>query len=230
VGQNSRDRLEWVIAQEIVGAGKVKMSFQTTLHHRRSIRLPGYDYAQAGAYFVTLLTQGRELLFGEVVEDQMQVNLAGQCAAAVLLSLPRFFEVQVDEWILMPNHLHAILVIGTGDRKGEASGWLPVLKKTDWSPDASPLPAQTSQTSQTSRPNGTQPGSLAAILQNFKSVTTHRINAARAAPGLSVWQRNYYEHVIRSEAEWERIRAYIADNPRRWAEDQENPAGRVEEN
>jgi putative transposase len=165
------------------------------------------------------VTRGQEFLPGEVVEDQMQLNLAGQCAAAVLLSPARFFEAQVDEWILMPNHLYAVLVIG--GRWGEASGKLAVLKKTGGSPDASPVPPQSP------RPNGTQLGSLAAVLQNFKSVTTRRINAARATPGLSVWQRNYYEHVIRSEAEWYRIWTYIADNPRRWTEDRENPACRL---
>lgn len=103
---------------------------------------------------------------------------------------------------------------GTGPRKGEASATGSPDTFDALLADASPLPE---------RPRGTAPGSLGAIIQNFKSISTRRINALRSTPGRPVWQRNYYEHIIRSEAGLQRIRQYIMNNPARWHEDDNNP-------
>jgi putative transposase len=181
--------------------------------YRRSTRLKGYDYAQAGAYFVTICTHDRSCLFGNIADGEMCLNAWGIMATECWHAIPHHFpHVVLDEAIIMPNHLHGIIVI---QGRGEASA-LPIhvpkeLPKTD----ASPL--------QQGRPNGTQPGSLSAIVQNFKSISTRRINGVRGMPGTPVWQRNYYEHVIRNERELEKIREYVATNPLKWALDRENP-------
>ncbi|MCL4562678.1 MAG: transposase [Chloroflexi bacterium] len=180
-------------------------------HNRRSIRLEGYDYSQAGAYFVTLVTQDRELTFGAIKNDEMILNPMGELAAILWQTLPRRFPISLDECILMPNHFHGIIVIHD-TRKGEAFGDQASPDILAHLPNASPLP-----------PHGTQPGSLGAIIQNFKSVTARRINALRNTPGAPVWQRNYYEHILRDEDDLARVRRYIAENPLRWALDTENP-------
>jgi REP element-mobilizing transposase RayT len=188
-------------------------------HHRRSIRLRGYDYRQAGAYFTTFCTYQKELLFEDpvlcrVVETQWQ-------------RIPRHFpHVRLDAWVVMPNHVHGIVVITDDPRRGEASRAtdshaepVPEQMRRSFdemaSGDASPLP---------SRASGVAAGSLGAIIGNFKSVTARRINRLRRTPGLPVWQRNYYEHVVRNERALQAIRQYIADNPDRWAWDTYNPA------
>ncbi len=180
-------------------------------HSRHSIRLEGYDYSQAGAYFVTLVAKDRELAFGAIKDDEMLLNLIGKLVAVLWQALPRHFPVSLDECILMPNHFHGIVIL-SDPRRGEAFGDQAPLGRPSRLPNASPLP-----------PRGTQPGSLGAIVQNFKSVSTRRINALRGTPGAPVWQRNYYEHILWDENDLARVRRYIADNPLRWALDRENP-------
>ena len=178
------------------------------IHHRRSIRLPGYDYSQPGAYFITLVTKNREELFGDVVNGQMLLNDIGKCAAVVYKTLLKHFPIRIESNIIMPNHLHGILIL---PRMGEASVSTISDFIFDVVPDASPR-----------QPIGTTPGSLGAIVQNYKSISTRRINNLRRTPGEQVWQRNYYEHIIRGEEELQQISEYIIDNPQKWAEDQEN--------
>jgi REP element-mobilizing transposase RayT len=141
--------------------------------------------------------------------------------------IPRHFpHVELDEWVVMPNHVHGIIVIvddlrGRGDASvgscsiedGTAHGKSsPVVNRP--SADASPLPEP---------PRGPPPGSLGAIVGNFKSVTTRRINRIRKTPGARVWQRNYHDRVIRGERGLVAVRRYIQENPLRWAEDRETP-------
>jgi putative transposase len=200
---------------------------------RRSIRLQGYDYTQAGAYFVTICTQDRECLFGQVVGGEMVLNTYGRVIATFWQRSPRHSaRVELDEWVVMPNHVHGIIVI-TGDvGRGEASPGIgsngicaspfePCLSTSGASRDASPLRGG-------GNPAGPPSGSLGAIVGNFKSVTTRRINRIRKTPGARVWQRNYYERVIRDERGLNAVRRYIRNNPGRWSEDRENPAGAVD--
>jgi REP element-mobilizing transposase RayT len=179
-------------------------------HRRHSIRLPGYDYSQSGAYFVTLVTHRRECILGKITGEKMQLSLAGEAVAAILQRLSKFFKVELKAWVIMPNHVHAILVVPNPE--GEASQVELANKQQRFDRDASPLP-----------PRGTTNGTLAAMVQNYKSVTARRINSARGTPGSAVWQRNYYEHIIRNTEDYERIWEYIADNPRSWAEDSLSP-------
>jgi len=181
------------------------MKYDPAKHHRRSIRLQGYDYATPGAYFVTLCIQNRECLLGEIrAEGELHLNDAGRMATECWSAIPTHFpHATMDTFIVMPNHIHGVIILGVGAKHSRSPA------------NASPLPA-----------NGTQPGSLAALVQNFKSVSTRKINAQRAIPGIPVWQRNYYEHIIRNDDDLRRIRQYIANNPARWALDQVNPERR----
>lgn len=181
-------------------------------HHRRSIRLKGHDYTQPGAYFVTICTRDQEGLFGEIVDEVMRLNEAGHAAQQCWMDIPDHLPQGVlDEAIIMPNHIHGIIVIRRG---GEASAIPPHVSEEQPRSDASPLQQC---------PKGTQSGSLSAIVQNFKSISARRMHAARGTLRAPVWQRNYYEHVIRTEDELKAIREYILGNPARWNEDENNP-------
>jgi REP element-mobilizing transposase RayT len=173
------------------------MKYDRDKHRRRSIRLRGYDYGRAGAYFVTLCAHDRASLFGEIVDGVMRLNDLGRVVDSEWLKTPRMRpQVELDEYIVMPNHFHAILVVV--DMGRGVLPYAPTLRS----------PSRT----------------VGAIVRGFKSAVTKRINQIRRTPGLPVWQRNYYEHVIRNEGELTRIREYIVDNPSQWALDRENPA------
>lgn len=177
---------------------------------RHSIRLKGYDYTQEGAYFATICTWQREILFGDIIRGEMHPNSYGRIAQACLEGLPRHFpSLSLDAFVVMPNHVHVIFMLD----RGEASAGAAIVEGDDSHTDASPL----------QWPNGTISGSLGAIVQNFKSVSARKINQARLTPGEPVWQRNYYERIIRNEDERQRIQAYILNNPGCWGEDRENP-------
>ena len=172
---------------------------------RRSIRLQEFDYAQQGAYFVTICTQNRMCLFGEIVNGEMRVNDLGRVAQLLWEEIPAHFpQVETDAWVVMPNHVHGILVIAHDVRATHAS-----VRATH----ASPLRAS----------GGPPKRSLGVIVGSYKSAVAKRINQSRRTPGASVWQRNYYDHVIRDDADLNRIRQYILDNPAKWSEDRENP-------
>ena len=165
---------------------------------RRAIRLRGYDYTQQGAYFVTICTWGRLCALGDVVDSEMVLSDAGQLAQAAWQALPQHYPgVRLDAWVIMPNHVHGIIVLEAGQRAG--------LKPapTRLSPD--PKPA------------------LSELVRAFKTFSARRINTARNTVGSPFWQRNYYEHVIRDDATLNRIRQHIVDNPANWHEDPENP-------
>lgn len=170
----------------------------TSFHRRHSLRLPDYDYTQPGAYFITLVTWKRSMLFGEVREGEFEGNAYARLVDRVWGALPNHFHVELDEMVIMPNHVHGIL-------------WL--LEKDGDRSDAHPT-------------RGAVSGSLAAVVGNLKSVIAKKINGLRRSPGAPVWQRNYYEHIIRDEKALDQIRKYIRENPLRWELDEENPQRR----
>ena len=179
---------------------------------RRPTRLPHFDYSQQGAYFVTICTRNRACLFGEVVDGEMQLNDVGEVAHAIWERIPTHVPlVETDAWVVMPNHVHGVIVIARSDTA--------VSPNTRTSPTAgathaSPLP----------RPSGPPKRSLGAIVGSYKAAVSRRVNVLRRSRGAPIWQRNYYEHVIRDDTALNRIRQYIVENPARWAEDPENPA------
>jgi putative transposase len=166
-----------------------KMTYDPAKHHRRSIRLRGYDYRQPGAYFVTIVCKDRALIL-EDPQFRAAVEEAWLCLA------DQYGFVQLDEFVIMPNHLHAIIFIRS-PRRGASRG-----APTD-APKRKPL---------------------GQLIGAFKTASTKRINQIRGTPGLPIWQRNYYEHVIRHERELDAVRRYIEENPLRWDQDPENPA------
>lgn len=182
------------------------MNTESKKHHRRSIRLKDYDYSEAGAYFVTICTHARECRLGEIVQDEMMLSEAGRIVEFVWQRLPFFFSnVETDAFVVMPNHVHGIVVIVGAKQRADSQGNI--------IDDPAALPLR----------HGTLPHSLPAIVQNIKSVTTKRINQMRGMKGEPVWQRNYYEHIIRNERGLDAIRKYIEDNPLQWTLDAENP-------
>ena len=227
------------------------MNYNPEKHYRRSIRLKGYDYTREGAYYFTICCHQRRCLLGEIKDGFIHLNLVGATVKAVWDSLPRHFPlIELDAFVVMPNHVHGIIVITNHPNnnnpnpnsnlnlncRGEAfvpgyNDTLPKSSFTNASPipgynDTSPIPGCNDTSSipgcnGTSPPRGTQSGSIGAILQNFKSVATRRVNRITRNSG-TLWQRNYHEEIIRNEKAYENIRRYIVENPLSWDEDEEN--------
>ena len=167
--------------------------------------LPQHDYSQPGAYFVTICTAERQCFFGEIIEGQMKLNKSGLIVAQQWFGLPsHYVNVSLDEFVIMPNHVHGLISLTEGSPPSVGAGFQPA--------DAS-------------HPTKSQHG-LPEIIQGFKTYSSLEINRLRDTPGNPIWQRNYYEHVVRTEADLNGIRKYIVENPRKWAEDWENPAVR----
>ncbi|MEO8343864.1 MAG: transposase [Gallionella sp.] len=177
--------------------------YEPGIHRRSSIRLKGYDYSQAGAYFVTICAHDRKCLFGDVGARRAVPNLAlemvlnnlGEIVVAEWLKTARVHPtIELGEFVVMPNHFHGILIL-RGD-EGTARR-APTVERFG-------------------KPTV---GTVPTMIRSFKSAVTKCINEIRNTPGAPVWQRNYYEHVIRDEADYTGIAEYIANNPQRWAED-----------
>ena len=175
------------------------MSENSIKKHRRSIRLQGFDYAQEGMYFFTICTYKRQLLFGNVTNGEMKLNEFGHVVCDEWhKSTTMRHELDLDTFIVMPNHMHGIVRLKDPNIVGATGG--------------SPSPF------------GPSKHSLGAFIAGFKSTITKRVNEIRGTPEARIWQRNYYEHVIRGEESLNRIREYILNNPAQWDFDPENPA------
>jgi REP element-mobilizing transposase RayT len=190
------------------------MKYNPQIHHRRSIRLKGYDYAQAGLYFITICCQDRTCLFGEITDGEMILNDAGQMVETQWLALPnRFPNIALHEYVVMPNHFHAILeIVGAtlvvvqnteivGQQKGQSQGIasidMPVNK------------------------------TIGDMMDAFKSITT--VEYIRGVKNMGwqpfngkIWQRNYHEHIIRNEQSYQPISNYIINNSAKWADNKFN--------
>ena len=164
------------------------MPFDPDKHRRRSIRLKGYDYSQPGAYFVTINTYLDQKLFGDVVNGQIELNNYGHIVKREWLQTANIRgNIELDTFVVMPDHFHGILVILERGTERRAP-----------------------TTEQFGKPTS---GSLPTIVRYFKSGVTRQINKLRGADACPVWQRNYYEHIVRNEEELNRIREYILGNP-----------------
>ncbi len=190
--------------------------YDPDIHHRRSIRLQGYDYSRDGAYFVTICTYNRECLFGSVgagskpaqstkpaqttvLSTQMTLNEYGEIVQQTWDDLVNHIEgIDLeDAFVVMPNHIHGIVVID------EQVG---LAKRAGLTNRAGLEPAPT----------------LSEIVRQLKTFSARRINKRRGTPGIPVWQRNYHERIIRGENELKQIREYIANNPANWLRDENN--------
>lgn len=190
-------------------------------HHRRSVRLQGYDYAQAGAYFVTICTQGRECVFGEIVEGEMRLNDAGRMVERWWAELMnKFLSIEINEYIVMPNHFHGIVVIVGAALCGRPGAGVGAGVLSDRRRQKRGQP-------KAGHPHRGAP-TLGDIMDWFKTMTTNdyirgvKQHGWPSFPG-KLWQRNYHEHIIRNEEELRNLRQYIVNNPLQWALDQENP-------
>jgi len=183
------------------------MKYDPDKHHRRSIRLEGYNYSSGSAYFVTICTFQRQCLFGQIVDGEMQPNEIGQIVAEEWLQSRMIRkEIDFDQWVIMPNHLHGIVLIELIDPVG-VNDRLPLQRMGQPQRVVPPM----------------KPRSLSSFIAGFKSGTTKRINTARNLPRTPVWQRNYYEHIIRNEESLQKVQQYIQNNPATWQDDQLNP-------
>jgi putative transposase len=187
-------------------------------HHRRSIRLQGYDYSQEGAYYVTIVTQGRECLFGEIFEGKMRLNEYGEIVEKWWNEIPiHFSNVELGVFIIMPNHVHGIIFITT-ERRGE------VVSPHD-NPNNN---IQDTYVAGTYNQGGETPPlrkpTLGQIVAYFKYQSTKEMNRIETDNAITkFWQRNYYEHVIHNEKDLQNKTDYIQANPSLWDEDDDNP-------
>lgn len=211
--------------------------YNPNIHHRRSIRLKGYDYSQTGLYFITICVNNRECLFGHVANGKMILNDAGQMIETEWLELPeRFANVELHEYIVMPNHFHAILEIvgatlvvapknvNTADNADTPNN--AVAPKNAGNSD---IPENADDVTGKGQPQGIAPTgkTVGDMVGAFESITT--VEYIRGVKNKNwkpfcgkLWQRNYWEHIIRNENEYNRISQYIIDNPANWGSDKFN--------
>ena len=185
---------------------------------KNSNRLQGYDYSQPGAYFATVCVCNRQNLFGEIVNDRMELNNAGILTRQCWQEIPQHFPgVALDEFVVMPNHVHGIIVINDATIVGESVGVQHVE------------PLRNNKPQHISNFQHVIPGSLGAIIRGFKSAVTRWFHVHTQIK--TVWQRNFYDHVVRDDSELNRIRLYVQQNPARWEFDRLNQqsAGKVRE-
>ena len=186
--------------------------YNPDIHHRRSIRLTGHDYSQSGLYFITLCTVDRTCMFGNVVEGKMQLNDMGQLVEQEWLNTIniRHDDVRLHNYIVMPNHFHAIIEI----RRGESH--------SPYSHSSQSYLSQSNSSSITNECNingkdlprrmKSPSKTVGAIVRGFKGAVSRQL-------GYSIWQRNYYEHIIRTDASYRHISNYIENNPTKWQSD-----------
>jgi putative transposase len=173
--------------------------YDPEIHHRRSLRLKEFDYSQVGAYFITICTQNREQLFGEIDDTQarMVLNEFGIIVRDVWDQTQKHYpDITLDTYVIMPNHFHGIIIVGAGSSRPLSQGPSKQKGRED--------PAPT----------------VGNILGYFKYQSTKQINAARNAGFQKLWQRNYYDHVIRDDDDLNRIHEYIENNPANWLQDE----------
>lgn len=214
------------------------MKYNPAIHNRRSIRLKTYDYSKAGLYFITFCVQNRELLFGEIKNNVMILNDAGKMIYAEWEKLPeRFTNKQLHEFVVMPNHFHAILEIAGAPLAGAQNAHPGETKNDEEVPAGAPLagahntrkdndgaiesnnqPINDSSRSPAGAP--TTNNTLGEMMGAFKSITTVEYIKGVKNSGWQpfdgkLWQRNYYEHIIRNKEAYETITDYIINNPSR---------------
>jgi len=214
------------------------MPYDPQIHHRRSIRLKDYDYSQAGAYYFTIVAQNRACLFGSIVNTEMVLNDAGEMIWKQWHALPeRFTNIELDEFVVMPNHIHGILLITDNTRGGAglsspSDTIIPIgqTRRGDGlsSPSGTDTPIPTGQAQGTAPTNAAHDPAVGNILGAWKSILTteyiHGVLQHHWEPfDRKLLQRDYWEHIIQNERELDAIREYIINNPANWDTDDQNP-------
>ena len=172
------------------------MKFDSNTHNRQSLRWPGCDYSQKGAYVVTICTQKRRCLFGSVEDEKTILNGLGETVFSVWLELAnRFPGIILDKLVVMPNHVHGILFLSGA---------------------ASSAPTENNDKKDRSY-------TLGEVIRAFKSISAIQVNRQLGVKDQPLWQRNYYDHVIRDQDDLNRVRQYVLDNPINWEQDKNNP-------
>jgi putative transposase len=216
------------------------MVYNPDIHHRKTLRLPNYDYSSVGYYFITICIHNRECLLGEIKNGVMILNEIGEMMKNEWLKLSERFDfINLDIFGLMPNHLHGIIEIienmnGRGEsciRPREFGNNIILTNGHGCGDHSHVIDHGHVQGDHKDRPyttpNGTKDGSLGRIVQAFKSITTHEYivgvkNNRWPQFNGKLWQRNYYDHIIRNEKSLLKIQNYIAGNPSEWQNDLEN--------
>jgi len=218
------------------------------LPQRKSIRLKNYDYSTNGFYYITVCTQNRECLLGEVVSGNMEFNGAGEMIKNIWGSLPNYYPVELDAFQIMPNHVHFIIQMGRATMRATTrvarttpvgAGFMPArdgdpMPARDGDPmparDGDPMPARDGDPmpARDDRATTRVARTLGEIVGGFKSISTVEYiknvkNCGWKPFDKRLWQRNYYEHIVRSEDDLDRIRCYIENNPKMWPDDKNNP-------
>ena len=176
------------------------MKYNPEKKYRTSTRLKNFNYSSNGYYFMTICTQNRECILGEIENGKIKLNDIGNIVESTWDDLPNHNNIRLDSFIMMPNYIHGIIhIVGAGSK--------PALNHANTRADLESAPTR----------------SLSEIVRQFKSFSTRRINKKQNVIGISIWQRNYYEHIIYNDKELEKIRKYICDNPYKWNEDENNP-------
>jgi len=184
-------------------------------HHRRSIRLKDYDYSQSGHYFITICTHNQQHLFGEIKNDQMILNQLGQIIQIQWLNTPkRYHNILLDKYIVMPNHLHGIIEIRDNNVGAIHVGAIHELPLHEL-----PLRGKSSLQELTIKRRTML---IPKIIGYFKMNSAKQINQLSKISCQPIWQRNYYEHIIRDEKSLNNIREYITNNPLNWERDRNN--------
>lgn len=193
------------------------MTYNPDIHQRRSIRLREFDYSSIGGYFVTTCVQNRECLFGNIMEGVMVLNDAGRVVESAWKSLSeRFPSIELDAFVVMPNHVHFIVTIVVPG-EDEDDGAAQTARATQGCAPTFNLHTMENRAGQGCAPT------LDRIVGAFKSISAAQVNRLLSRTGQPLWQRNYYERVVRNETELNGFRDYIIHNPLKWEDDTENP-------
>ncbi len=194
---------------------------------RRSIRLKEYDYSRSGCYFITICTNGHKNLFGKIENNKTILNRYGEIVEYEWLRTGQIRDnIVINEYIIMPNHIHGIIKIENPTTVG-ARCFVPTRRGTMLVPNSQNTikPDITSDIRNNTQAQNTEhfgkptSNSIPTIIRGFKSTITNQINQIDNAPGHPIWQRNYYEHIIRNEKSYREIAEYIINNPRTWTID-----------
>jgi len=208
-----------------------KIKYNPEIHHRRSIRLRGYDYSQCGAYFITICVQHRKCLFGKIVNGEMILNEYGKIVELCLNAISTHYQnVILDEYIIMPNHIHIIIIVGAGSslpytqinigRENPAE-----INTGRENPAEINTGRENPAEINTGRENPAP--TIGNIVGYFKYMATKQINDVIKNGVQKIFQRNYYEHIIRNENEYNNIAQYIIDNPKNWSVDKNYIGGNL---